>query len=137
MKDRILRWFLPDDSDRRRANRHPLPGLVAYYWTGGAPQAYQVGDISETGLYLLTENRPLPGTGIVMTLQRTVKGAKNPEDSISVLTRVVRWGADGVGLAFVLSRFENPKGANAQAQSGTDKKALKQFLERLKLPDRK
>lgn len=128
---------MPDDSDRRRTNRHPLPGLVAYYWTGGAPQANQIGDISETGLYLLTEDRPLPGTGIVMTLQRTDTRVENPEDSISVQTRVVRWGADGVGLAFVLSRFENPKGASAQARSGADKKALKQFLERLKLPDRK
>ena len=41
----------------RRAKRFPTPGLVAYDWTGGAPYSYNVGDMSATGLFLLTRGR--------------------------------------------------------------------------------
>ena len=42
---RVLRWLFPPTAsdDRRRGERIPAPGLVAYYWTGGAPQAYRAG----------------------------------------------------------------------------------------------
>lgn len=56
LRIRILRWILYGNSspDRRRVRRDPLPDLVAYFWTGGAPQAFRIGDISPTGFYLLT-----------------------------------------------------------------------------------
>ncbi len=62
LKLRLLRWLFPEPAftDRRRGERLPVPGLVAYYWTGGAPQAYQLGNVSGSGLYLLTEERWLP-----------------------------------------------------------------------------
>lgn len=114
-------------SDRRRAQRLPLPGVVAYYWTGSAPRAYQIADISATGFYLLTEERWFPGTMVLMTLQRTDNDGNNLEDSIAVQSRVVRWGSDGLGLAFVLA----PSGAAVREQ-GADKKTLDRFLSRLK-----
>lgn len=118
-------------SDRRRSHRQPLPGLVAYYWTGSAPRAYQIADISSTGFYLLTEERWYPGTIVLMTLQRTDSDGQNMDDSIAVQSLVVRWGSDGLGLAFVLSRsFEG--NADLQRQHGADKKTLEKFLARLK-----
>ena len=60
-------------------------------------------DISATGLYVVTEERWYPGTLILMTLQNTHAGEEIAERSISVLSRAVRWGNDGVGLQFVLN----------------------------------
>ncbi len=110
---RFLRWLFPEltirtapkPRDRRRASRLPLPGLVAYFFTGGAPTPHKIGDISVTGFYLQTEERWMPGTIIRMTLQRL--GAKGQEtgENITVHSRVVRWGADGGGFEFVLSGF--------------------------------
>lgn len=119
-------------ADRRKSPRQPLPGLVAYYWTGSAPRAYQIADISATGFYLLTEERWYPGTMVLMTLQRTDSDGQNLEDSIAVQSLVVRWGSDGLGLAFVLV----PSGSDGQRARGADKKTLEKFLSRLKQTSR-
>ncbi len=125
----IQNWL---SSDRRRAPRQPMPGLVAYYWTGSTPRAYQIADVSSTGFYVLTEERWFPGTMVLMTLQRTDSAGKNLEDSIAVQSRVVRWGSDGLGLAFVLSKAVDPSSGESLRENGADKRALERFLERLK-----
>ena len=117
-------------SDRRRAPRQALPGVVAYYWTGSAPRAYQIADISASGFYLLTEERWFPGTMVLMTLQRTDSSGKNTDDYIAVQSRVVRWGSDGLGLAFVLSKELN--NGHPLRERGADRKTLERFLSRLK-----
>jgi hypothetical protein len=112
LRTRFVRWLDEDsltpavagNGDRRRSKRHPLPGLVAYYWTGGTPQAHQIGDISSTGFYLLTKERWVPDTMIRMTLQRPGPKGDKAEEAISVVSRVVRWGETGVGYEFVASR---------------------------------
>lgn len=119
-------------SDRRRAPRRPLPGLVAYYWTGSTPRAYQIADISVSGFYVLTEERWFPGTMVLMTLQRTDSSGKNLDDSIAIQSRVVRWGSDGLGLAFVVSKALDPNNGESMRENGADKKTLERFLERLK-----
>lgn len=131
-----LRTWLQNwlSSDRRRAHRQPLPGLVAYYWTGSAPKAYQIADVSSSGFYVLTEERWFPGTMVLMTLQRTDGAGRNLDDSIAVQSRVVRWGNDGLGLAFVPSKAVDPKSGEALRENGADKKTLDRFLERLKEP---
>ncbi len=131
----LLSWiqnWLSSSSDRRRAPRQPLPGLVAYYWTGSTPRAYQIADVSSTGFYVLTEERWFPGTMVLMTLQRTDHTGKNLDDSIAVQSRVVRWGSDGLGLAFVLSKAVDPHSGESIREHGADKKTLDRFLERLK-----
>ena len=130
LKTWLQNWL---SSDRRRSQRQPLPGLVAYYWTGSAPRAYQIADISNSGFYLLTEERWFPGTMVLMTLQRTDSAGKNLDDSIAVQSRVVRWGSDGLGLAFVVSRAD-ANGRDAIRENGVDKKTLERFLSRLKDP---
>jgi len=50
----LLGWiqsWLSSSSDRRRAPRQPLPGVVAYYWTGSTPRAYQIA-VRESGVAL-------------------------------------------------------------------------------------
>lgn len=121
---RFLQWLA---TDRRRALRHPVPGLVAYYWTGGAPQAYHVADISDTGIFLLTEERWFPGTMILMTLQMTDQGGNNEGNAIAVQTRVVRWDKNGVGLAFVPSRA-GAQSDDSFSDNGASKKAIERFI---------
>ncbi len=136
LKSRFLRWLNPEPSDRRKTSRHPLPGLVAYYWTGAAPKVYHIGNISDTGVYLLTEERQYPGTIILMTLQRTDSDGAKPGDSIAVHAKVVHWGADGVGLSFVLSGPANLKSGETRFENGADQEALTEFLTGLNLPER-
>jgi hypothetical protein len=115
----------------RKAPREPLPGLAAYYWTGAAPKAHSVRDISSTGLFVVTEERWYPGTLVLMTLQETDGREDSAERSISVHSRAVRWGNDGVGLQFIPQDApEARQGLNTLAH-GVDKKELEQFLERL------
>jgi hypothetical protein len=128
LKSWLQNWL---SSDRRRANRKPLPGLVAYYWTGGSPKAYRIGDISSNGLYLLTQERWFPGTMILMTLQRTDSLGRNLDDAIAVQSKVVRWGDDGVGLTFVLLKTAEKESRERQLQTWADKRTLDRFLERL------
>ncbi|MGB7549231.1 MAG: hypothetical protein WBM14_15940, partial [Terracidiphilus sp.] len=136
LKSRFLRWLNPEPSDRRRTSRHPLPGLVAYYWTGAAPKVYHIGNISDTGVYLLTEERPYPGTIILMTLQRTGSDGAKPGDSIAVHAKVVHWGTDGVGLSFVLLGPTNLNSGETRFENGADQEALTEFLTLLNLPGR-
>jgi hypothetical protein len=131
---RFLRWLAADPRDRRRASRHPLPGLVIYQWTGGAPKAYHVGNISRTGCFLLTDERPYPGTLILMTLQRTDRTGDDPEDTLAIHAKVVRWGPDGVGLQWVPLRTSAANGS-ATMQQGADKKALDSFLDQLHISE--
>jgi hypothetical protein len=133
-KVRLLQWLFPDRSGRRKAGRHPLPGLIAYHWTGGTPQANNLGDMSKTGFYLLTEERPFLGSLILMTLQRTGTNGENCGDSIAVHAKVVRLGPDGVGFAFVMPRSANWNSGNRQDENGATQKSLEEFLKQLNLP---
>lgn len=120
----LQRWWSPDP---RRAPRERAPGLAAYYWNGAAAKAHSVKDISVTGLYVLTEERWYPGTLILMTLQNSNAGEEIVERSISVLSRAVRWGNDGVGLQFMLNDEGSGKG-KGENLSGVDKEELGRFL---------
>ncbi len=128
---RFRHWLVPDPYDRRSAGRHPLPGLVAYHWTGGTPMAYHIGNISDSGFFLLTEERPFPGTIILMTMQSTEPSGETTLDSIAVNARVMRWGPDGVGLELMPSKPLNRKGGEPSAENGADAKVLAEFLKRL------
>ena len=125
---RFLRWL---STDRRSSKRHPLPGLVAYYWTGGAPQAFHIGDISASGLYLLSDERWYPGTMILMTLQRTNTDGEGPDDYIAVQTKVARWGTDGIGISFVPSNAVDLNTGENLPETGVGKKALYRFVQRV------
>jgi len=123
----LERWWSPDP---RKAPREAAPGLAAYYWTGGPPEAHEIRDISSTGLYVVTEERWYPGTLVLMTLQNTAFGEEVAERTICVHSRAVRWGKDGVGLQFVLQKTDDP------SMGAADRKALDRFLQRLRKSQR-
>jgi hypothetical protein len=127
-KSWLRRWWSPDP---RRAPRMPASGLAAYYWTGAAPKARDVRDVSSTGLYVVTEERWYPGTLILMTLQPVGDGEGSSEQAIAVHSRAVRWGNDGVGLQFIPLETPAHDGPNPLL-NGVDQKQIDQFLERLK-----
>lgn len=99
-------WFKkllsPDPPDARRTAREELPGLSAYFFTGGAPMAHGVRDISLTGMYVYTSERWYPGTMVRMTV--CTGNERTAESSITLNTTVVRSGDDGVGLRFILEK---------------------------------
>ena len=100
---RILRWLYPAlyDQDRRHSPRRPLDGLVAYDWSGEAPQRHEIGNISSTGIYLLTDQRWQPGQMLSLTLQRSGPLERSAERRVDLEAGAVRWGNDGVGLTFL------------------------------------
>jgi Flp pilus assembly protein TadG len=123
--------------DHRKAERLEEPLLVAYYWDGSVPMAHKIRDISSTGFYLLTTERWHPGTVVTMTLQRSDSAIANPETDrhISVHSKVVRLGEDGVAFMFVPVEAKRSDSAQTSKSKPADKKALKTFLEHLKLDD--
>ncbi|MGA2535069.1 MAG: hypothetical protein ABSF53_03570 [Terracidiphilus sp.] len=124
----LERWWSPDP---RKAPREQAPGLAAYYWTGGPPEAHPIRDLSSQGLYIVTEERWYPGTLVLVTLQDTAAGEEAAERSICVHTRAVRWGKDGVGLQFVVE-----KDSTNGTMPAADRKALDRFLNRLRKSNR-
>lgn len=124
---RLGRWLFQGNDDPRHGARRPVEGLAAHFFTGGAPQAHAVRDVSPTGLYVVTAERWYPGTVIRMTLTKPGKGVESAKRSITVQARSVRWGNDGVGLEFVL---EAPKSRHGQSNplDGADREVLGHFL---------
>jgi uncharacterized membrane protein (UPF0127 family) len=125
----LERWWSPDP---RKAPRIPVQGLAAYYWNGSAPVAHSVRDLSSSGLYVITEERWYPGTLVLMTLQRADFGDEMAERSISVQSRAVRWGPDGVGLQFILHDKKDKQTGNTPNLDAADRKDFDRFLGQLK-----
>jgi hypothetical protein len=127
---RFKRWLnpvAPTSSDRRKAYRRYVPGMVAHYYTGGAPKPHDVADISMTGIYLLTEDRWMPETMIQMTLQKPcAKGER--KQSIAVLAKIVRRGSDGVAAQFVMPESLDPHSHDVQPAQATDRFSLARFI---------
>ena len=79
-------------------------------------------------MYLLTEERWYLGTVVMVRLQQTETPAEDPACSIAVHARAVRWGEDGVAMAF-LPQGQNPyQNGNGPRNSGTDSKSMKRFV---------
>jgi hypothetical protein len=89
-------------SERKRAERRPLPGLAAYHWEGLVPKLDRVRNISATGVYLQTPDRWEPGEIVTLTLQREGPPHMGFDHCVRLRTKAVRWGDDGVGLIFDL-----------------------------------
>lgn len=134
-KAQLQRWIDEERAskpvDRRRASRMPLPPLIAFYWTGGAPQPYLLGDISAAGTYLRTRDRSSPGTILLVTLQKTDGDGEHSGDAISVYAKVVRWGDDGVGLQFIPSQPGGHSARHTGVDHPADQEALIEFLHQL------
>jgi hypothetical protein len=123
-------WFESLSSrEQRSAERQEPINLVAYYYDGGAPQAHDVRDISNAGLYLMTDARWYPGTIVRLTLQRVGIADSDPDRSISVNAKVVRLGKDGVGLELLLREKYPPLGDQNVDPKGVNRKIFSRFLQ--------
>ncbi len=126
----LKRWLFPDPADPRKAGRQPVAGLVAHFFTGGAPQAHEIRDISGSGLFVVTTERWYPGTVIRMTLSKPDIGQAPSERSITIQTRAVRWGNDGVGLEFVMEAPRKSNRGQPLPMESVDSGQLNYFLKR-------
>jgi hypothetical protein len=128
-------WFSPDPMpDPRLCQRTYNPPLVAYYWTGGTPKPHVVADISPEGLYLVSDDRWVPGTRVTMALQRTDQMSDLPESWIAVDVNVVRWGNDGLGGEFIPAVLSLGYSAARRMELRADKESLERFLNNLAEP---
>lgn len=126
LKDWIQEIF---STDRRKAERQASPQLVAFYWDGSPPKAHGIRDISSTGLYLITEGRWYPGSLVRMTLQADGTAVNGTGESVAVEAEVIRVGADGVGLAFVLPGKKGIFGGRSRMPHVVDKKTFDKFVQ--------
>ena len=128
------RFLAGEPPDPRKAERDSIPGLVAYFFTGGAPIAHKVRDISATGLYVLTDERWYPNTALRVTLSDERDPSR--QVSITLFAKVARSGSDGVGMKFGLVRkkdLDQSKSSDNEDRSLTvTKEQLADFVRRFK-----
>ncbi len=133
-----MKWWekllLGEPPDPRKAFREALPGLVAYFFTGGVPRPHSVQDISTSGLYVITEERWYKGTFVRMTL--TDLREPTAERSITLHGKVVRWTDDGVALHFILheknERLRGTVSTLDHLSGGTSVTQVAEFIARFK-----
>jgi uncharacterized protein len=125
----LQRLLALDPPEPRKAPRESMPGLAAYFFTGGAPVAHGVRDISQTGMYVLTQERWYPGTVVRVTL--TDRHEPTAERSITLNMAVIRSGDDGVGLKFLLQNSKDRRPGDSMV-GGVDSLQVDQFLQRLR-----
>jgi hypothetical protein len=133
-KSWLERFLSTEPDDKRYALRESIPGLTAFFFTGGTPIPHGIRDVSETGLYVLTEERWYPGTVIRITL--TDQRQPTAERSFTVNAMVMRWGNDGVGLHFIFQDKKDRKRSNLssdeRAMGVADAASFKKYLEILR-----
>jgi hypothetical protein len=88
---------------KTRQERRPAPEFVVYFGDGETSKSADIHDISSTGVYLFTDERWLPGTHVLLTLQRRGTFEQDSKRRVTLKSRVARWGEEGVGLAFTLT----------------------------------
>ncbi len=126
---RLRRWLGGEApalvGSRRRAERVIMPGLVAFYWSGGTPRPHEIVNVSKTGFYMRTTELWAVETLVRMTLQQPASRAK----TVSVLARVVRIDEGGVGHEFVTTEaLMAARSLDVMPSEGTDWRELDIFL---------
>ncbi len=104
--------------ERREDWRIAIRHFDVFYSTGSKQKRARVKDMSATGVYLHTDEHWLPGTRVLLTLQRRGFLGKRSGPPLRLRTRSVRTGDDGVGLTFV------PEPLDAGAWRGLMAKAV-------------
>ena len=103
-----------------RDERRPVPQFFVYFPSEATSKSAEIKDISSTGVYLFTDERWLPGTHVQLTLQRRGAFEEDTKRRVVLKSRIVRWGEDGVGLAFTLPADINFSLWEALLQSAAD-----------------
>lgn len=131
---RFLRWLYPE---QRKTSRHTFPPIVSYLGALRTAHPYRVADICISGFYMFTAERWLSGTEMPVTLQRIDSEGQKCDVTITILSRVVRCGPDGVGFSFAHGECENTDPASGESESGpwASRVDLVKFLEDLELSE--
>lgn len=100
----VWRWWKRTPRRKDRAARYTNPGIVAFYWDGGAPKQHVVKDISLTGAYLHAADEYCTGTVLELALQQDIGDAEaaTPLLYFSAPCRVLYSGADEMRVRFIL-----------------------------------
>jgi hypothetical protein len=126
----LQRLLSPEPPQPRKAQRESMPGLSVFFFTGGAPVAHGVRDISLTGMFVLTQERWYPGTMVRMTLTDSLDPVS--ERSITLNTTVVRADDEGVGLRFVLRDTKDRRSQLDGMGNYPDAAQMNLFIQRLR-----
>lgn len=104
-------WLKQTASRARCAARYTTPGIVGYYWDGGAPREHLVKEISLTGAYLCAPERWYVGTILSITLQEEgSEGGNGPRSpGMTIPCKVAHQGLDGFGVTFMLRNGDRKK----------------------------
>jgi len=86
--------------ERRRDKRISMRGWACRTYRGPEEQWVGIGDISQTGIYLITNDRWPLGTSIQIILQGRSHPSRDFQPSVRLPARCVRLGENGAGLAF-------------------------------------
>ena len=116
------------DPQTARSERRPVPEYVAYHPSGAQPEFAHIKDISSTGVYLYTAERWLPGSQVQITFQKIGPPEQDSKRRVTLQARAVRWGEDGVGLAFTLPADINFDLWEEVLQSAADKASASDIL---------
>lgn len=93
----------------RRGERVPSPGVDVCYSSGMEQKRATIKNISPTGVFVLTEDRWLPGTTVQLTLQHKSSGNDCSAAQARIRARIVRHDVDGVGMEFLHGKVETAK----------------------------
>lgn len=116
----ILSKLLADTGflERRRKARVRAGDVEVSYRSETGLTRAKIKDISEVGVYILTEERWPPGTEVRLTLESKSASSGHAYPDVQLDARVVRQGEDGVGLTFVRSEIEANVWLGATAIAG-------------------
>lgn len=106
-----------------------MPPLIVWLGMVRSSKAYQVGDVSVAGFYMITDERWVPGTSFPVTLERTDDSGMGR--SLTVQASVVRAGDDGVGFTFLQEAAEEDADGPTGSNTRVDLTKLAQFLKGL------
>jgi PilZ domain-containing protein len=84
-----------------RADRRAASGFIAYRLRGAKVDENPVRDISATGAFVVTGERPVLGSLFLLTMQQNGPFEVNRARRITTFARVVRHDEDGIGVEFV------------------------------------
>jgi len=84
----------------RRDLRFSADELDVVYFTNTQQKRARIKDLSATGLYIFTDDRWVPGTGLPLTVKKWRTQEETPQSALRLRAIVVRHGKDGLGLEF-------------------------------------
>lgn len=90
------------EPEKPRAERRPATGITALLGSGLPLKPAEIKDISYTGIFLYTEERPSIDEFMSLVLRADSDPEKSAELQFFVQARVTTHGEDGIGLSFVL-----------------------------------